>query len=139
MSGGNTLIGELAKRQLQLTSVMESATGVYLIGELAESLGIEPTAIRFYEKSGLIKPKRAGTLRMFEREDVERLAAIVYLRNLNTPMARVKELLEYSTSGSSEACKVLECQLQAVMKNAEFMSQRIQELQTTLMSVQEPD
>lgn len=132
MTRGNSLISELAEKQLQLSNVTHSPTGVYLIGELAKSLGVEPTAIRFYEKSGLLKPKRVGNLRVFDRDDVERLAAIVYLRSLNTPMAKVKALLEQASCGSPEASSVLENQLQVIVKNAEFISRRIEELQAAL-------
>jgi DNA-binding transcriptional MerR regulator len=62
------------------------------IGELASKLNLNPKAIRFYEKEGLIKPRRHGTFRTFLRGDVERLTSIVTMRRIGVSIAVLKSL-----------------------------------------------
>jgi DNA-binding transcriptional MerR regulator len=128
MKRSNPLLGDLAGKQMKLCNVTEPAAGVYLIGELSKAFGIEATAIRFYEKAGLINPDRVGKLRIYRRQDVERLAAIIYLRALNVPMIKVKQLLD----GPETSANILAGQLRLIIENAEFMTRRIAEVQTAL-------
>lgn len=135
MKQSNPLIGELADKQMKLCNVSDPPSGVYLIGELSKAFGIETTAIRFYEKSGLLNPERVGKLRVFQRSDVERLAAIVYLRALNVPMAKVRALLNESNSSAD----LLANQLRLIIENAEFLTRRIAEVQTALAATAKLD
>jgi len=45
------------------------ADSIYSVTELANLLGITPRAIRFYESKGLMSPRRAGTIRVYNYYD----------------------------------------------------------------------
>lgn len=68
---------------------------MYTIKELAEKTGIIPNAIRFYEKKGLICPKRTeSNYRVYETEDVARLEQILLYRKMGFSIVDIKELLD---------------------------------------------
>ncbi|MBR4446390.1 MAG: MerR family transcriptional regulator [Solobacterium sp.] len=65
--------------------------------ELEEMLDIPRSAIRFYEKQGLISPKRSehSEEREYSTEDAERLQKIVLLRKLGFSVTVIKDLLDH--------------------------------------------
>lgn len=67
---------------------------MYTIKELAEKTGVIPNAIRFYERKGLLCPKRTGSnYRVYEAEDVTRLEQILLYRKMGFSIDDIKELL----------------------------------------------
>lgn len=70
---------------------------MYSIKETAEKLGIEANAIRFYEKKGLIAPKRAtNNYREYAPEDISRLQMIVLYRKMGFSIEAIGKLLSRS-------------------------------------------
>lgn len=67
---------------------------MYLIGNLVDSVGMEPKTIRFYERAGLIKPRRVGTYRVYSNKDVELLKVIKFFRALDMSIKIIKDLLD---------------------------------------------
>jgi len=67
---------------------------MYLIGNLVDSVGMEPKTIRFYERAGLIKPRRVGTYRVYSSKDVELLKVIKFFRALDMSIKIIKDLLD---------------------------------------------
>jgi len=67
---------------------------MFLIGNLVDSTGMEPKTIRFYERAGLIKPRRVGTYRVYSNKDVELLKVIKFFRALDMSIKLIRELLE---------------------------------------------
>ena len=65
------------------------------IGTLAQQTGLTVDAIRFYEKSGLLKrPARTeGGFRLFRREDVDDLRFIQKAQKLGFSLQEIRELL----------------------------------------------
>ena len=64
----------------------------------AEALtGISRQNIRYYEKMGLLNPKRdAGNgYRKYDEEDIERLKAILLFRKLDMPLEEIRKLLDH--------------------------------------------
>jgi len=67
---------------------------MYTIKELAEKTGSIPNAIRFYEKKGLLCPKRTeSNYRVYEAADVARLEQILLYRKMGFSIEDIKELL----------------------------------------------
>ena len=67
---------------------------LYAIGVVAKMVNCHPQTIRYYERQGLIKPRRtAGGLRMFSRQDIERLEKIQSFTELGVNLAGVEMLL----------------------------------------------
>ena len=72
------------------------------IGELEEQLQITRSNIRFYEKEGLLSPKRKGNgYREYSVEDAARLKQIAVLRKIGISIPDIKALLEERTEFSS--------------------------------------
>ena len=67
------------------------------IGEVAERVGVTPRTIRYYEEIGLLpgSSRSKGTHRLYDDNDVERLAELTRLRDLlNLSLDELKELVE---------------------------------------------
>jgi len=52
------------------------------IGDAAQMLGLNTSALRYYEDRGLVTPKRRGGKRMYSREHLRRLAFIQLMQRL---------------------------------------------------------
>ncbi|MBL8790416.1 MAG: MerR family transcriptional regulator [Rhizobiales bacterium] len=65
-----------------------------LIGQVAEHTGLEPKTVRYYERAGLLKPKRIGRLRIYAMDDVERLKVIKLLRQFDLPIRTIKSFIQ---------------------------------------------
>lgn len=65
---------------------------LYMIGVVAEMVGVHPQTLRFYEKKGLLRPSRTeGRTRMYSAEDVDELARLLRLtRDLGVNLAGVE-------------------------------------------------
>ena len=76
------------------------------IGELSKITGLSVDAIRFYEKSALIKgPSRSSSgYREFTAETVAVLEFISHCRSLDIPIPEIKKLLRVR-SGSGKSCR----------------------------------
>lgn len=70
------------------------------ISEVAEMTGLDVSAVRFYERKGLITPARAegSTYRSYSEEDVSRLRQIVLFRKMNLPIETIRQLLKKSAN-----------------------------------------
>jgi len=64
------------------------------IGELAEELGISQRAVRFYETKGLLKPRRVGANRVYDRRDRARLMLILRGKRLGFSLHEIAEYLD---------------------------------------------
>lgn len=64
------------------------------IGQIAARTGIAITAIRFYEKEGLLQPMRnSGGQRRFRRADIRRLSFIKIAQQLGFSLNEIKSAL----------------------------------------------
>lgn len=78
-----------------------SATSGYSIGDLAKEFNVTLRALRFYESKGLIKPRRAGSARIYGEEDRNRLTLILQGKRLGFTLVEIRALL--ASQGSGEA------------------------------------
>lgn len=63
----------------------------WLIGQAAERVGVSPSALRLWERQGLVRPARRGRYRLYTDADVEHLRSVRRLRqvdHLNAPGIR---------------------------------------------------
>jgi DNA-binding transcriptional MerR regulator len=70
---------------------------VLRIGDVAETTGLTPRAIRYYEEVGLLEPaeRRTGANRRYEPADLERLRLIKRLReDVGLSLAEIRTFLE---------------------------------------------
>lgn len=75
------------------------------IGELAEQAGLAASAIRYYERRGLLAaPERAGGQRRYGREALETLGAIALAKRAGFSLAEVEHLFRgFDASVTSSA------------------------------------
>jgi MerR family transcriptional regulator/heat shock protein HspR len=68
---------------------------IFLISMAAQVLGMHPQTLRKYERLGLVRPSRtAGSMRVYSREEIERLRLIKRLiDDLGVNLAGVQQLL----------------------------------------------
>jgi MerR family transcriptional regulator, redox-sensitive transcriptional activator SoxR len=65
------------------------------IGELAARSGVAPSALRYYERLGLIRAGRSGgNQRRYERSELRRVAFIRIAAQVGVPLDEIKEALD---------------------------------------------
>jgi MerR family transcriptional regulator, heat shock protein HspR len=76
-------------------SRIEDDTDIFFISVAAQMLGMHPQTLRKYERLGLVQPSRTiGSMRVYSREELERLRMIKYLVDeLGINLAGVQRLL----------------------------------------------
>ena len=88
------LITEVAMR---LSEIMKFGnledSDLYTIGQLADYLDVSLRTLRFYEQSGLLRPVREGSRRLYTRRDLDQLRVIVTLRELEASLGAIKSLM----------------------------------------------
>ena len=76
------------------------------IGEVAGRTGLAPSAIRYYEKLGLLpKPARDGGKRLYDVSVLEWLSLIALAREAGFTMAEIKRLMAGFTPGTRPAAR----------------------------------
>jgi len=82
------------------------ARQLYSVNQLADELGITPRAIRFYEASGLITPRRAGGNRVFDRRDRARLMMILRGKRLGFSLSEIRDYLDLYESDRGQVSQM---------------------------------
>jgi DNA-binding transcriptional MerR regulator len=109
------------------------------IGTAAKQTGLSIDAIRFYQKSGLLKPlaRTAGGYRLFTETELDQLRFIARAQDLGFSLAEIKELVSLR-SESGRACPEVRglicCKLQDVRKKIASLRQLESELARGLRS-----
>ena len=72
------------------------------VGELAAAVGVPPDTVRYYERSGLLKPPRrtAAGYRSYDDGAVDRLLFIRGAQRLGLRLADIRTLLEIRDTGT---------------------------------------
>ncbi len=84
------------------------------IGHVARSMGLRPSAVRYYESQGLLPPlPRAGGKRVLTASAVSRLKLIVEARKLGLGMKALRSLSEAGPDEWRKEARKVTCQLQA--------------------------
>ncbi|AXK31454.1 redox-sensitive transcriptional activator SoxR [Streptomyces armeniacus] len=84
------------------------------VGELAERAGVATSALRFYEREGLIRSRRtSGNQRRYSRDTLRRVAFIRASQRLGIPLASIREVLsllpDNRTPTREDWARVSEC------------------------------
>lgn len=77
------------------TSVTISDEPMFVISVAARLVEMHPQTLRYYERAGLIKPKRSsGSIRLYSQRDIERLKKIARLvEDLGVNLAGVEVII----------------------------------------------
>jgi MerR family redox-sensitive transcriptional activator SoxR len=84
------------------------------VGELAARAGVAASALRFYEREGLIRSRRTtGNQRRYSRDTLRRVAFIRASQRLGIPLAAIRDVLgllpEGRTPTREDWARVSEC------------------------------
>lgn len=92
----------------------------YHIGEVAGFLDITPDSIRFYEKEGIIRPKKnpANGYREYSFEDISRLSDILFYRNVDFSIGDIRKIV--NGVSSEEMLTIIREKEQDVSKTLAF-------------------
>ena len=67
----------------------------YLIGDVAQIVGISRDALRFYEKKGVIQAeKKENGYRYYSEDDIYKLLYVVYHRKMNVSLKEIEALMD---------------------------------------------
>lgn len=87
-------------------AALRSANDTLPIGEVARRAGLNASAIRYYERIGLLpRPARAHGRRRYDASILEWLSLIALAREAGFTMAEIKRLVSGFTPGSRPAAR----------------------------------
>jgi DNA-binding transcriptional MerR regulator len=109
----------------------DSADGLITAPQLASDLGVTPRTLRFYETKGLLKPRRIGSRRVYDRRDRARMQIILRGKRLGFSLAEIAEYLELYHADPTQVGQIkrLESMLD---RRLESLEQQRAALETTL-------
>ena len=103
----------------------------YTIRDVQEITGIPATALRFYDKRGLlvfVKRSSSG-IRIFTDSDVEKIRMIQFLRNIDMPVNVISRFIGLMLQGDStrnERRRMVDSQLSALHEEAALLQEKIE-------------
>lgn len=107
------------------------------IKEVAKLFGIKANKLRFYEKKGLLNPKRTDNgYRVYEEEDLVRLQGILTYRTLELSIEDIKVLLDTETDPSKQLFKQIGLINDAIHKYR-MIGQALESVMDTYLKSQE--
>lgn len=115
----------------------------YQIGEISRLYQIGRDSLMYYEKLGMISPRRSPKgYRLYSLHDIWKLNVIRDLRSLNFSIAQIKAYLASRTLESTFALlqtqiQMIDSKISDLQRQKEHMKQRINNLQSALCSAKE--
>lgn len=106
----------------------------YKISEISKLYGIGPDSLRYYERLGILSPRRdKNHYRLYSLKDIYKLNLIRDLRSLNFSMAQIKEYLDHQTVNNTlsllyQEKDLLKIQLQELQEKEIVINERIDSL-----------
>ncbi|BDW90818.1 MerR family transcriptional regulator [Thalassospira tepidiphila] len=108
----------------------------YTVPELADDLGITPRTIRFYEQKGLLNPQRAGTTRVYTRQDRAKLLLILRGKRLGFSLKEIADYLDLYGADPTQA-EQIKMLLERVRERISDLEEQRQALDVTLDELRE--
>jgi len=81
-------------------------TNTYTISELSGEFGVTSRALRLYEESQLLEPKREGTKRIYAERDRVRLRLVLRGKRLGWSLAEIRESFDLYDSNLGEEAQL---------------------------------
>lgn len=102
----------------------------YTVGQAAKKVGISASALRYYDKEGLLPFVRhaSGGARIFGDEDIEWLRVISCLKKTGMPLRDIREFMHMALQGD----ETIEARLALFIRQREAVRRQMAELQETL-------
>lgn len=106
----------------------------YTVGETAKILGISPSALRYYEKEGLLPfvERSSGGIRMFKDEDFDWLFIIECLKKSGLSIKDIKSYIDMTLKGD----ETIEERLELFRNQREKVLKQMEEMKNTLATLE---
>jgi DNA-binding transcriptional MerR regulator len=103
---------------------------LYTVGEMAKKLKVAPSALRYYDKEGLLPfvERSGGGIRMFKDGDLEWLLIIDCLKKAGMPIKNIKVFVEYAQQGDA----TIDRRLRMLLEQRKAAEEQLAQLQDTL-------
>lgn len=101
------------------------------IKEVADLVGISVRTLQYYDKIGLLKPaeKSEAGYRLYTEDNLSTLQQILFFRELDFPLKRIKEIIQ---SPSYDQEKALKMQRDMLLERREQIDQMVQTIDKTI-------
>jgi DNA-binding transcriptional MerR regulator len=109
-------------------------TNTYTISELAREFGVTSRALRLYEESDLLAPKREGTRRIYADRDRVRLRLVLRGKRLGWSLAEIRESFNLYDSGMGEVAQ-LNYLLEKLAARREVLQTQKQDIELALQDL----
>ncbi|MBQ4426364.1 MAG: MerR family transcriptional regulator [Oscillospiraceae bacterium] len=102
----------------------------YTVSEIAEKLGLSASALRFYDRNGLLPnvERSPGGVRKFTEEDIESVKEVVLLRECGFSIKEIAELVKLPESSGRRR--------EILRSREEKTREEIERLNKTLMTLE---
>ena len=102
----------------------------YTIGEMARLLNIAHSALRYYDKEGLLPfvKRSSGGIRIFDQQDYEWLQIIECLKKTGMQLKDIRRFIQLAMQGD----ETIEARLDLFIKQREVVKKQMEDLQETL-------
>lgn len=106
----------------------------YTVGETAKILNIAPSALRYYDKEGLLPfvERSEGGIRMFKEEDFNWLFIIDCLKKSGLSIKEIKKYIDMTLKGD----ETIDERLEMFQNQRKKVISQINELQNTLDTIE---
>lgn len=103
---------------------------VCTVGEMAKRMGIAPSALRYYDREGLLPfvERSSGGIRVFKDEDWRWLSLIDCLKQAGVSVKDIKSFLDWCMEGDS----TIDQRMELMQRQRDSVQQQIEQLQNTL-------
>ena len=103
---------------------------IYTVGEMAKTLGVPASTLRYYDKEGLLPfvKRSSGGIRMFEEKDYEWLKVISCLKKAGMSLKDIREYIQLAMEGDS----TIDQRLDLFLNQRKVLLEQMAELQQTL-------
>jgi DNA-binding transcriptional MerR regulator len=114
----------------------EPRSRFYSTAELAATAGVTPRTVRFYETRGLLKPERAGTVRVFTYADRARLLLILRGKRLGFSLNEIGDYLDLY-GADPEHIEQLNHVIDKSRERIAVLEDKMRDLQTTIRELRQ--
>ena len=110
----------------------------YTIGEMAKAVEVAASTVRYYERSGLLKPvgRTEGNYRVYGREEMKRLRFIRAAQSAGFTLEDVKSLILFRT-GETAPCKEVQSLIEHRLSELRERLRELRQVETHLKAALE--
>lgn len=103
---------------------------IYTVGEIAKKMNVAASAIRYYDKEGLLPfvERSPGGIRLFRDEDMDWLEIIDCLKSTGMPIKDIKHFVDCCVEGDTridDRLHIIKTQRERVLEEIENLQRRL--------------